>query len=153
MKDRELDKSEHYKRIEQFMRLAKQETPNSPKIPSRDVLKLRAKLIFEEALETINALGMTLEADRDCRYTFQIVDEGKEPDLIEVVDGICDISVVSYGTLISLGVTDKEVIELVDNNNLAKFGPGHTIRDDGKLVKPPNHQPPDIAKVIKLQGG
>ncbi len=39
---------------------------------------------------------------------------------------------------------DKEIQKMVDNNNLEKFGPGHSIREDGKLIKPPYHKAPDI---------
>jgi predicted HAD superfamily Cof-like phosphohydrolase len=44
--------------------------------------------------------------------------------------------------------------QAVDQNNLAKFGPGGHRREDGKWVKPPDHKPPDIAGLLdKLAKG
>lgn len=149
-------KSEHYKRIEEFMKLAGQDTPSSPSIPSEAVRKLRAKLILEEALETIQALGFRVVIDNDTEYNTEVVISKNmdfypdfKPNLEEIIDGCADISVVTYGTLIACGVPDVPFIEEVDNNNLAKFGPGHTIREDGKLEKPPNHQPPKIKEILE----
>jgi predicted HAD superfamily Cof-like phosphohydrolase len=153
-------KSQHYELVAQFMRMAKQEVPDAPFEPSPAVRLLRAKLILEEAMETCAALGVSI--------THQLVEEGEEKDalldfdalhftadgefnLAEVVDGCCDIKVVTTGTLVAVGVKDQEAQQVVDFNNLLKFGVGHTLRADGKLVKPPGHLAPDIERVIKGQ--
>jgi len=149
----------HQQRIEQFMRKAKQEIPSSPIIPSYEVRILRSKLILEEAIETITALGCTASVTI-AMGTSGLVDLDRvsinfhathHPDLAEIADGCADISVVTIGTLSACGIKDKKVLEEVDHNNLAKFGPGHEIRSDGKLVKPPDHKPPDIIRVLKEQ--
>ncbi len=151
----------HQKRIESFMRKAKQELPGSPTVPSREVLQLRAKLILEEALETIHALGCTAYSDVDGVPVYFGQDESNSldiegatqpPNLAEIADGCADISVVTIGTLSACGIQDKALLEETDRNNLAKFGPGHVIREDGKLVKPPGHRPPDIERVLRGQG-
>ena len=49
------------------------------------------------------------------------------------------------------GVNEAPIIAMVDNNNMAKHGPGSSIREDGKLIKPPGHKPPDIAGELKRQ--
>jgi predicted HAD superfamily Cof-like phosphohydrolase len=67
----------------------------------------------------------------------------------EVIDGCCDLKVVTTGTLSAFGLPDELFQEEVDTNNLAKFGPGGRRREDGKWVKPPNHKPPDIAGLLK----
>ena len=148
-------KSEHYCNVEKFMKLAGQEMPDTPKIPSLEVRELRAKLIFEECLETITALGFavfTLNERVDGKTVYKpTFFENEKPNLTKIADGCADISVVTIGTLIACGIHDKELLECVDENNLAKFGEGHSIREDGKLIKPPNHQPPDIAKILRDQ--
>jgi hypothetical protein len=53
-------KSSHQRRIEAFMKEASQNAPDFPQIPSDDILKLRASLILEEALETVDAMGLTV---------------------------------------------------------------------------------------------
>ena len=149
-------KSAHYARVEKFMQQAQQEVPSHVHIPSPAVRELRAKLILEEALETVYAMGVRIEARGGLRHELEISDlvfsadpPGGIVDLVEVVDGCCDIAVVTTGTLVAFGVPDTAVQKLVDDSNLEKFGPGHTIREDGKLVKPPGHQPPDIKGLLE----
>ena len=142
----------HYDRIREFMRLAGQDTPTAVTVPDGATRLLRAKLILEEALETITALGVTVTLDGEpvdpdrlrCR-TFGPV------DLEGVVDGCADISVVTMGTLIAFGIDDEPVLAEVDQANLRKFGPGSCARADGKWMKPPDWTPPDIAGVIARQ--
>ena len=143
-----MEQTEHQIRIEKFMRLAKQEVPASPVIPSEKVCKLRAKLIFEEARETIEALGYNIVWNGE---ELELVSHGRGVDIKEVVDGCGDVSVVNIGTLSAFGIKDKPVLEMVDNNNLSKFGPGHSWNEFGKLIKPPGHTPPDIKGEIERQ--
>lgn len=144
-------KSKHQQRVEEFMLLARQEVPDKPTIPSKEVRELRAKLILEEALETIQALGFTVysvEGSVNLANKGWQLAEAYHADLEEIIDGCCDIQVVTTGTLSACGVPDKPFQKEVDKNNLAKFGPGHTIREDGKLVKPPDHKPPQIKEIL-----
>lgn len=162
-------RSPHQQRVDAFMRLALQDVPGEPIMPKPSVRKLRAKLIFEEAMETINALGVQVlfggsgqvsmaindpnapdPKDRVKPHRYEVVGRG---DLIEIVDGCCDIKVVTTGTLTACGVSDQPVQFAVDANNLAKFGPGHQIREDGKLIKPPDHAPPDLLSLLRKMGG
>ncbi len=145
----------HFHRVTDFMLRAKQECPLVPTMPTEKVRELRAKLILEEALETIKALGFAvrMESDNNLVQMSEIaLDSCYKPDLVEVVDGCADISVVTVGTLIACGVKDEPVLECVDANNIMKLGPGHSWREDGKLLKPANHRPPDIDLVLRAQG-
>jgi predicted HAD superfamily Cof-like phosphohydrolase len=72
------------------------------------------------------------------------------PDLLQVIDGCCDIKVVTTGTLSAFGVHDSPFQQEVDRTNLAKFGPGGHRRDDGKWIKPPDWQPPRIQQILDL---
>lgn len=150
-------KSEHQHQVEAFMLRAKQEVPLSPTEPSKDVRGLRAALIFEEAMETIqDGLGVEvsflLENGRlryiDMENKFEFSADNKF-NLIETIDGCCDLAVVTSGTLSACGIPDIPFQREVNQNNLEKFLPGHTIREDGKIVKPPGHRPPDIRGVIR----
>lgn len=149
--------TEHQERVEKFMKLAGQELPDRPTLPNEEVRLLRAKLILEEALETIEALGMSVCVTYKDGLTFGPTIEkhnicfipNKTANLEEIIDGCCDISVVTIGTLSACGVPDQPFLEEVDENNLAKFGPGGYRREDGKWVKPPDHTPPKIKEVLK----
>ena len=163
-------KSLHQQRVEYFMKLASQEVPAEATMASDKVRKLRAKLVFEEAMELINGLGVeitfhmsgdgvdlsindpTAPKDKpDLRvrsHEFEVVADG---DFEEIADGCCDVSVVTIGTLSAFGLSDEPLLKLTDENNLDKFRPGHSIREDGKLIKPPNHPKPDFKQAIKNQ--
>lgn len=144
-------RSEHQRRVDEFMRLAKQNLPEQPVELDEKMRILRAKLIFEEAVETIRALGVVIYVPPDGSEMHTNVDNAEFEiaptgfDLIGTIDGCCDLSVVTTGTLSACGIPDDPFQKLVDYNNLAKFAPGHSIREDGKLIKPPGHKPPDIA--------
>ncbi len=143
-----LFRTDHQRLIDEFMRKAKQEVPEKPTLPGKDVLLLRARLIMEEAVETVEAMGFAPEMHGRA-VTFHTVGE---PDLVKIVDGCADLSVVTIGTLSALGVADYGILQEVDNNNLAKFGPGHSLRNDGKLIKPPNHRPAKFGARLLEQG-
>lgn len=158
------EQSAHQLRVEAFMRLAKQALPGKPTIPDPKVRELRARLILEEALEAAEALGCDVwVGDQIKQYhanpaamksgTIRIEASSHKPDFAEIVKECCDIAVVTTGTLSAFGVKDKIPHQIVDDNNLAKFGPGHSIRADGKLVKPPNHKKPDMQGEIDRQSG
>lgn len=139
------------------MQKAGQDTPAEPTIPDAATRVLRAKLILEEALETAEALGVAVHTNGgdasvqitgDADLRFEAIGEA---DLEGIVDGCADISVVTIGTLIAFGVDDEPILEEVDQANLRKFAPGSYVRDDGKWMKPPDWQPPDILGTIKKQ--
>ena len=154
--------SPHQLRVIDFMRKAGQEVPVDPGIPDMDVRMLRAKLILEEAMETITALGI----DLNVRYTgvgaggmIPITKSSvrmehnmkRGPNFVEILDGCADISVVTYGTLVACGVADIPLIEAIDASNLDKFrGDAHRT-SEGKWQKPSDWQPPNIMKVLEDQ--
>jgi predicted HAD superfamily Cof-like phosphohydrolase len=147
-------KSTHQRMVEDFMHRAGQEVPASPVIPCEAVRRLRAKIILDETLETIHGLGFDVVVTGGHRILaeghFELSSAGHiPPNLVEIVDGCADIRVVTTGTLSACGVPDEVLTFEVDQNNLAKFGPGGYRREDGKWVKPPNHQPPRVKEIIE----
>lgn len=140
--------SSHQELVIEFMEKAGQHMPADPVIPEKAVRRLRAELIFEEAKETIEALGFRLNPSA---HLEEIVPE-PELKLAEIVDGCLDVNVVSTGTLVACGVPDFILQDEVNRNNLAKFGPGHTYNEHGKLIKPPGHQPPNIDYLLRKMG-
>ena len=151
----------HYSRVKKLnAKIDPKTVPEKITMPSPEVRELRARLILEEAIETIEGLGFDVELPDDYDRGLQPVtieqvvftprEEG--PDMVGIADGCADLSVVTIGTLVASGIPDKRLLELVDNNNLDKFGPGGFLRDDGKWIKPPDHKPPDILGFLKREG-
>lgn len=88
--------------------------------------ELRAALIREEAQETVEAI--------------------ERGDLVEAIDGMCDVLCVVYGTAAEFGVDLAPFWDEVHRTNMAKRG--GAVRDDGKRLKPEGWTPPDIAGVL-----
>ena len=147
-------KTDHQKRVEEFMRRAGQDVLTQPMVPNREVRLLRAKLIFEEAMETIGALGCKVDYVLGAGSAVNLevlLDPAVEPNLVLIADGCADISVVTIGTLSACGIADIPLLNEVDRSNLAKFGPGGYRREDGKWIKPDDWQPPNIVGVLNNQ--
>ena len=159
----------HYSRVRQLMRMIPgQETPHVITMPGPEVRELRGKLIMEEVFETlVRGLGLNIYVKEDVARNLnsrpiefedlEIVARANEPyhpgpDMVEIADGCADISVVTTGTLVACGVPDSGLLALVDENNLAKFGPGSYLREDGKWIKPPDHKAPDIGAYLSGLG-
>lgn len=152
-------RTDHQVRVEKFMELAGQHPVEDPWNPPIELLKLRARLILEEALETIAGMGIRPEIRThedsenipfDSRNQFAF---GKHPtqefDLIEVIDGCCDVSVVTTGTMAALGLPMEPFLEAIDENNLEKFTlPGGYRDAGGKWIKPPGHKKPDLKSIL-----
>lgn len=148
------NKTSHYLRVLNFMELAGQTVRKKPALPTREERKLRARLILEEAMETVEALGFKVfhspaVPDPEVKMEhLNFCDEGN-PNLVEIADGCADIFVVTTGTLIACGMPDMELLRMVDENNEKKFGPGSFKDANGKHCKPPGHPKPPIEEWLK----
>lgn len=132
--------------------------------------KLRASLMLEEVLETANALGVRISFWGSPINRGYVGDEKTNPslgpainprefeivgplDIVEVVDGCCDVEVVTKGTLTAIGVSDVGPQDAVNEANMKKFGPGgHKHPVTGKWIKPADWQPPDLLAILIAQG-
>lgn len=145
------EKSPHQHRVDRFRRLAGQFAPIcvNPR-PSDAALQQQLNIILEEFLEFVEAAGYKLVSDEE---GLRVVKNYGQPfSLPDFVDGAGDLEYVSIGALSLVGVPDIAILEMIDHNNLQKFGPGSSIAPDGKLIKPPDHRPPDIVGYLKSKG-
>ena len=102
------------------------ETPGQ--ISVKDRLR-RARLICSEAAEFLEA------ADQD--------------DMVEMVDALADILVVTYGAAVEMGVDLEPVFAEVHRSNMSKNGGKDA---GGKILKGPAFTPPDIPGELRKQG-
>ena len=152
-------KTNHQLRVEQFMQVGGQAVPYVPGIPSENVRLLRARLILEEALETIEAMGIDISlrsagigAGGAWPVYFDVcileINPHRQPDMVLIADGCGDLSVVTIGTLSAFGIADDPILKEIDRSNLDKFRNG-VIKDEfGKIKKPDDWQPPNIQGVL-----
>lgn len=119
-------------------------------VPNQEIRLLRAKLIIEEALETVKALGFDLSAGHFylnalTKFTFEA---NNEPNLEGIIDGCVDLNYVTSGTLASCGVPEGPHIDEVCRANEDKFPKGIPIFNEiGKYQKPQGWKGPDHNKV------
>ena len=103
----------------------------NPEIGSEELIELRIKLLQEEVAEYAEA--------------------ARGVDLVEVLDALADIAYILAGTVINHGmqhVFDDAFAE-VHRSNMAKLVDGKVLRrEDGKVMKPENWQPPNLSQFI-----
>jgi predicted HAD superfamily Cof-like phosphohydrolase len=96
---------------------------------SEDRLDLRVRLMREELQETVKAMW--------------------DEDMVEIADGLADLLYVTIGTALEYGIDLDPIFEEVHRSNMAKL-PGN-LRPDGKIMKPANWKPPQIATLLEKQ--
>lgn len=96
--------------VKDMMLAFQQECPETPTIPDLETRKLRAKLILEEALETVIALGFEpririyTRPNTDYGFDIHLFEHPFGTDLKEILDGCEDLKVVTEGTLLACGL-------------------------------------------------
>ena len=131
------------------------EGPVSPAPPASRDADLRARLVLEEAVELAVALvggPRALEMLRQrAEATRADVEAGRrlEPDLVAVVDGVCDSVWVGIGTAEAVGVDLDPYFELVRRANMAKTS-GETGVPGKRGAKPPGWVSPEGAIAARL---
>lgn len=149
-----------------------QETPTQQKVPDFATRQLRAALILEEAFETCDALGMKIIMDHRTLLDNAVI---KTPDLVGVLDGLCDLDYVARcGTALACGISE-ETLKLaqdeVHRSNMSKlwhedeieaakrdhphaviedYGGGlYRLKVGGKTIKSPSYSPANLSQFVK----
>lgn len=117
--------------------------------------ELRAKLIMEEACETIAAMGFEVEAsiwypldEYDGDLLLNVEYDAKQ-DIDGAIDGLCDLLYVTYGTAVAWGVRIDPFFDEVHRANMTKLA--GEKREDGKQLKPEGWVPPRIKELREAQ--
>ena len=153
-----------------LMKQFSQQVKESPELPDLHTRLLRARLVFEEAIEFVKGCGctitMTIAGLNGAEETAVIDDIGVvldpngKPDLAEYVDGCIDQLVVTYGALNAAGVKAQPAWDEVQRSNMSKAWPHDGDwnpilkvhkRPDGKFIKSPTYSPADLRRVIDEQ--
>lgn len=114
--------------------------------------ELRAKLIMEEAVETVAALGFrafaSIEEQKGLLIRTVSHFERTYPnfDLLDFIDGLCDLTYVVMGGAVNADISMQRHFDEVHAANMRKLtGPK---REDGKQLKPEGWVGPDHRKVL-----
>ena len=114
--------------------------PIKPSLPTPGTIALRQKLVDEEYAEVTAAFQEIIVAQ----------EAGETPDVSQLMHELADLLYVVYGAMWGFGVDPDPVFAEIHRANLSKAGGPR--RADGKLLKPPNWKPADVASVIKQMG-
>ncbi len=100
---------------------------------SDDLLRLRERLLDEEAAEFANA--------------------SYRRDLVGMADALADVVYVAYGTAVTLGLDLDLVLDEVHRANMSKLDASGRplLRADGKVMKSSRYRPPDVSRIIAHQ--
>jgi predicted HAD superfamily Cof-like phosphohydrolase len=118
-----------------------QEVKDAPELPNEATRLLRARLVFEEALEFVRACGCAVGIGGADGVKTVVTDEisvvpdsDVTPDFTEYVDGCIDQLVVTYGALNAAGVKAQSAWDEVQRSNMSKAWP-HCSACDAVLVR------------------
>lgn len=115
----------------------------------------------EKFMKACDQTTDTFNTDQFQLYVNLIDEESKElkeaidnNDLVEVVDALTDILVVTIGALHSMGADAEGAWKEVMRTNFAKIDKETgkvRKREDGKVLKPLGWEPPQLASFVKKQ--
>ena len=121
----------NFEKVGDFMDAFGQEVLYVPTMPDFNLAALRLDLIEEEVQELRDGLGRS--------------------SLLEVADALTDILYVVYGAGHAFGIDLDDCFHEVHRSNMTKLGEdGRPMyREDGKVMKGPNYEEPDLDQFIR----
>ena len=121
----------NFEKVGDFMEAFGQEVLYMPTLPDFNLAALRLDLIEEEVQELRDGLGRS--------------------SLLEVADALTDILYVVYGAGHAFGIDLDDCFSEVHRSNMTKLGEdGRPMyRDDGKVMKGPNYEEPDLTPFVQ----
>jgi predicted HAD superfamily Cof-like phosphohydrolase len=114
---------------------------------------------FHEAFKLpIGTEPVLLDGDRTgLRYDLireeleELADAQNSGDLVGIADALADLAYVVFGAAVEYGIDLDRVIREVHRSNMTKLGDdGKAIRrEDGKVLKGPHYEPPNVAAALR----
>ena len=121
----------NFEKVGDFMEAFGQEVLYVPTMPDFNLAALRLDLIEEEVQELRDGLG--------------------KQSMLEIADALTDILYVVYGAGHAFGIDLDDCFHEVHRSNMTKLGEdGRPMyRDDGKVMKGPNYEEPDLDQFVR----
>jgi len=142
--------------VKEFMEAVGQVQNSTPTVPDEATVRLRVRLVLEEAFEVAEAcydkrpdhgagvLGHLKRTTLDCLDSLKV-----DVDLPAAADGFADTDYVVEGSRIAFGIDGGPIAEEVHRANMTKLG-GPIV--NLKQMKPEGWKPPDIEGCLREQG-
>lgn len=148
------DERNSFERVKEFHQTFGHPVADAPTIANDDRLVLRLALILEEAIELADAMGFATDDIKDSAdYMLNKIGPRvyeDEIDIVAVADALGDLEYVTNGAALEMGIPLPEVVAEIHRSNMTKLGPdGKPIyREDGKILKGEDYEPPRLAGVL-----
>ena len=141
--------------VRDWMYRAGQQSPEQFQFMDEETARLRARLILEECMETMEAFGARLILEDESPYPddvhlWKIDLPPNEEHYVKLLDGLCDMLYVIYGTFVAMGLSDMPFFREVHRSNVTKLE-GLSHREDGKVAKSEAYEPPDLHRILLEQ--
>ena len=136
---RRKDLTTNFQKVKEFHEVfARSKDPETPTVPCETAIKLRMDLMEEELNEVEEELF-----DFDKTEGIQVK---KNIDIAKVAKELADLLYVTLGTAAVFGIDIDEVFSRVHKSNMSKLDDDGKVlrREDGKVLKSKNYQPPDF---------
>lgn len=128
-------------RVAEFHR-AMQVSVADPLTP--DLLALRLRLLNEEVAELAESVALYL-AQREKGRT----DADVAAERAHMLKELADVQYVVSGFAVTFGLPLEAAFDRVHTSNMSKLVDGKPLkRDDGKVLKGPNYQPPTLDDLV-----
>ena len=142
-----------HRQVREFMKAVGQVILDKPGVPDEATVRLRGRLVMEEAFEFAQSLvdNRSQQALQHMKLNAMVVLENStiQVNLPEAADALADIDYVVEGSRIAFGIDGAPIAAEVHRANMTKLG-GPVI--NGKVTKPEGWHPPDIEMCLKKQG-
>lgn len=125
----------HLEQVRELMAVFGQHVADAPQQPDPETVALRMVLLTEEFSETMAAHAAG--------------------DMVELLDGLVDMLVIIYGTVLTFGLPLEAAWAEVHRSNMAKVDPATGMvayREDGKVLKPEGWEGPRLDRVLEAAG-
>src|ERR1039457_2880528 len=108
------------------------------KLPPGPTMDISAEFVSDEVRQAI------LDEETD-----ELSEAVLARDLVGIADALADIAYVVAGTAVTYGLPFDAILAEVHRSNMTKFGPdGPRVRADGKIIKGPGYEPPQLAALL-----
>ena len=125
----------NFSKVKEFHKVfARTKDPETPTIPCDTAITLRLDLIEEEFIEVTEELFDEVGSIKN------------DIDIAKVAKELADLLYVVYGTAGVFGIDIDAVFARVHKSNMSKLDDDGKVlrREDGKVLKSKNYQPPDF---------
>lgn len=118
-------------KVKEFMKTFNQSISENPVFPDEKIMELRLNIMLEELIELSEAMGPTMYGymqrllfnhSQKVHYDMEKKRETMKPDMVKVLDSLCDQRYVNDGTILAFGLDKvfEEAFDDVHKSNMSK---------------------------------